>query len=138
MASPERPRSRGKPNTSVWFLGAYFLVTRCGGWGTMAFCTVGSRPWPSASGGRSSLDQGSAFHGERYLRSITALGVAAPAWRADKSVSMKVKTQKARKNPKARRGGPRTDAEGYSAEAFGESVGWAASVASGIGGVLAS
>lgn len=88
----------------------------------MAFCTVRSRPWPSASGGRSSLYQSNAFHGDMYLYGTTALGLASPSWRTDKSISMKVKTRKARKNPQARRGGPRTDAEGYSAEAFGEWV----------------
>ena len=100
----------------------------------MAFCTVGSRPWPSSTGGRSSLYHGHTFHGDVSLHSMTEMGVAGQqAWRTEESLSMKVKTHKGRKSPKARRGGPRTDAEGYSAEAFGEwiySAGWPACVTS--------
>lgn len=89
----------------------------------MAFCAA-VRSWPS-QGDRLSPRRSDLFQGEGFVRGLAALEAAASAGRSEDSLSMKV--QKVRKNPAKksnsstrRRRGPRTDVEGYSAEAFGE------------------
>lgn len=108
------------PNTSrMWVLGAYLVTTCSVTQQSSAFCTS-LRSWSALSAGRSLRRRGDFLRGDVFVDRVPLLGFSAPDVRAESLLSMKA--QKARRKGQVRRqrGGPRTDAEGYTAEAFGK------------------
>lgn len=118
MAPGERPRIGG-----LWALGVFALA--------MAYSVRRAEAFCSASSFRSDLRPRYHQLGDHHAKGLglgVALGEVTPGRRRESALYMvqKVRKKKAmRRNSNSvrrQRGGPRTDAEGYTAEAFGEWV----------------
>lgn len=115
-----RERSKMAPNTSrMWVLGAY-LVTTCSVTQQSSAFRTSLRSWPALSAGRSLRRRGDFLRGDVFFDRVPLLGFSAPDVRAEGLLSMKVKKVRQKGQVRRQRGGPRTDAEGYTAEAFGK------------------
>ncbi|CAM9565516.1 unnamed protein product [Ascophyllum nodosum] len=121
MAPRSRSRS-GVRTTRMWVLGVFFTTT-CS---ARTFCISTRSPWVRISGDRllsrpaRGLDQTGCFV-HRYSGFGVTLGVVTPARGTDNLLAMKVPKVGKKPSPgnsRRQRGGPRTNAEGYTAEAF--------------------
>lgn len=130
MESRIRSRSVVRP-TKMWVLGVFF-TTSSSARACSAFCTSSRSPWVRIGGDRLQPCRGGLYQAGRFVHRYSGLGVtlgiAAQSRCSQNLLTMKV--PKVRKKPSSgssrrQRGGPRTDAEGYTAEAFGESMSFA-------------